>query len=317
METLVSDIAGAEAVLFRKAVNGPPVSSPVGYRLFGDDYDELSQAAARIREKLSGDPELFNIQDNIEAGTPEIRIAVDSLRAAEYGLSAAFVGAHLRSALDGIQAGSYFIRNEEVPVIVKYSADAEDSGINLIENMKIPLSSIASLEEVSPLASIKRLDGKREVNIEASAYDEQNIRGINRDIQDYFDTELSPVFPGIELNVGGEFSDSDDLLLQILRIFLLGLFLMYMILGSQFSSYTQPFLILATLPFAFAGIVLFLAVSGTPFSTTVLYAAVALAGIAVNDSIVLISFINENRKKDSGVMQAVLDDAETRFFLPR
>lgn len=321
VENLVSDIAGAEEVLFRKAANGPPVSSPIGYRLFGDDYEELGQAAVRIREKLSGYPELFNIQDNIEAGTPEIRIVVDSLRAAEYGLSAASVGAHLRSALDGIPSGSYFIRNEEVPVIVKYSAEAEPSGINLIENMKIPLplggqiplSSIARLEETSSLASIKRLDGKREVTLEASAYDERNIRGINRDIQNYFDTELSPAYPGIELNVGGEFSDFDDLLLQILRIFLLGLFLMYMILGSQFSSYTQPFLILATLPFAFAGIVLFLAVSGTPFSTTVLYAAVALAGIAVNDSIVLISFINENRKQDSSVMQAVLNAAETRM----
>ena len=321
IEALTADIAGAEEVAFRKAVNGPPVSPPVGYRLFGDDYGELRRVAARIRERLTQYPELFNIRDNIEAGTPEMRIVVNSHRAAEFGISSGYVGNYLRSALEGIPAGSYFIRNEEVPVIVRYASDEGVSDIGAIHEMKIPLpsggqiplSSLAVLEEAVPLASIKRLDGKREVNIEASAYDEQNIREINREIREYYDAELNPEYPGVELKVGGEFSDLDDLLLQILRIFLLGIFLMYMILGSQFSSYTQPFLILVTLPFAFAGIITFLAVSGTPFSTTVLYAAVALAGIAVNDSIVLISFINENRKEDVPVMQAVLDAAAARM----
>ncbi|WP_319476052.1 efflux RND transporter permease subunit [Marispirochaeta aestuarii] len=321
IEALVADIAGAEEVVFRKAVNGPPVSPPVGYRLFGDDYGELGRVAALIRERLMQYPELFNIRDNIEAGTPEMRIVVNSHRAAEYGISSGYVGSYLRSALDGIPAGSYFIRNEEVPVIVRYAPDDGVSDIAAIDEMKIPLpsggqiplSSLAVLEEAMPLASIKRLDGKREVNIEASAYDEQNIREINREIREYYNAELNPEYPGVELKVGGEFSDLDDLLLQILRIFLLGIFLMYMILGSQFSSYTQPFLILVTLPFAFAGIITFLTVSGTPFSTTVLYAAVALAGIAVNDSIVLISFINENRKEDVPVMQAVLDAATARM----
>jgi len=320
IEASVSDIVGAEEVVFRKAVNGPPVSPPVGYRLFGDDYGELSRVADRIRERLADYPELFNIRDNIEAGTPEMRIIVNSHRAVEYGISPGYVGRYMRSALEGIPAGSYFIRNEEVPVIVRHAREDGGSGISAIQEMKIPLpagghipfSSLAVLREETPLASIKRLDGKREVNIEASAYDEQNIREINREIRAYFDTELNPEYPGVELKVGGEFSDLDDLLLQILRIFLLGIFLMYMILGSQFSSYTQPLLILATLPFAFAGIVLFLAVSGTPFSTTVLYAAVALAGIAVNDSIVLISFINENRKADTPIMHAVLDASAAR-----
>ena len=86
-----------------------------------------------------------------------------------------------------------------------------------------------------------------------------------------------------------------------------------MILGTQFHSYTQPFLILMSVPLAFSGIILYLLISDTPFSTTVLYGGVALAGIAVNDSIIMVSFINELRQKGSGIREAVIESAAARF----
>jgi multidrug efflux pump subunit AcrB len=94
----------------------------------------------------------------------------------------------------------------------------------------------------------------------------------------------------------------------------IGIFLIYLILATQFNSYTQPLLILLTVPFAFVGVVLFLLISGTPLSTTVIYATVALAGIAVNDTIVLISFANQSRRDDGApVGHAVTDAAVTRL----
>lgn len=320
VEQLTAGVAGAEEVVFRKATNGPPVSPPISFRLFGNDYDELATIAADFRERLSAYPELFNIGDNVDPGTPEIRVMVDENRAAELGLSVSSIGAYLRGALDGVTATTYFRNNEEVDVIVGYAANGRDR-IKMIEEMKIPavdgrqipFSSVASLSESAPLASIKRVDGKREVTVEASAYSEENIRAINAEISDYFNRELADRYPDVELSVGGEFSDFDNLLIQILRIFLLGLFLIYLILGSQFNSYSQPFLILTSLPFAFAGVTLYLVLSGTPFSTTVLYATVALAGIAVNDAIVLISFINERRAEGVAVGAAVKEAAATRM----
>lgn len=89
--------------------------------------------------------------------------------------------------------------------------------------------------------------------------------------------------------------------------------MIYTILGTQFKSYSQPILILFTVPFAFVGVILFLAVSGVPLSTTVIYAGVALAGIAVNDSIVLISFINEKRKEGVPIAEAVIESARLRL----
>lgn len=88
---------------------------------------------------------------------------------------------------------------------------------------------------------------------------------------------------------------------------------MYLILGAQFNSYSQPFLILLSVPFAFIGVVLYLVLTGTPLSTTVIYSAVALAGVAVNDAIVLIDFINELRAKGKSVKEAIFESAVTRI----
>ena len=321
VEELARPIPGADRVLFRKAVNGPPVSSPVSFRIFGNDSAELADIAGSIRERLEAYPELYNITDNVEQSTPELRILVDESRAAELGLSVAAVGRFLRGVIDGSSAGIYFGANEELEIKVTYDLSSAQTGVTALENIKIPaadgrmipFSSIAHIEEGEPPASIKRLDGKREVTVQASANDKSRIRQINSEMGEFFEKQVRPGSLDLELQVGGEFSDLDNLIIQIARIFLLGIFLMYMILGAQFNSYTQPFLVLASLPFAFAGILLFLFISGTPFSTTVLYAAVALAGIAVNDAIVLISFINEERSRGESVSAAVLSAAGVRM----
>jgi multidrug efflux pump subunit AcrB len=263
---------------------------------------------------------LLNIKDDLEEGTPEIRIRVNEEQAARYGLSVASIGRALQASFDGIKASSYFKDNEELDIIVSYDIP-EASRISLIEQFNfilpdgrsIPFSAVCSLVRDKGYASIKREDGKREITIEAGAYSKENIRTINREVKELFETRYKQQFPDVELKVGGEFAEFSALIFQILRIFLIGVFLIYLILGTQFKSYSQPFLILFSVPFAFVGVIIFLIISGTPFSTTVLYSGVALAGIAVNDAIVLISFINEKRKEGMAAREAILTSAETRL----
>jgi len=157
------------------------------------------------------------------------------------------------------------------------------------------------------------VDGKREVTVTSEAYDTAGVRNINEAVRQMFDERFQPLYPGVTLEVGGEFSEFGDLLVQILRIFLVGVFLIYLILATQFKSYTQPLLILLTVPFAFVGVILYLLVSGTPLSTIVIYATVALAGIAVNDTIVLVTFANERRTAGAAVGDAVVEAAATRL----
>ncbi|MFW6212692.1 MAG: efflux RND transporter permease subunit, partial [Spirochaetota bacterium] len=314
------DIPGTENVVFRRATNGPPTDPPISFRLFGDDYEELGAVANAILDQLATYPELFNVEDNLETGTPELRIVVDEEAAARLGLSAQAIGSFVRTSFDGLQTSTVFVNNEEFDVIVRYAGTSEASvgeitqlRIPTSDGRLIPFSSVARLEEADALASIRRLDGKREVRITGEEFSEANLQAINADIEALFERELESRYPDVTLGVGGEFAELANLLIEILRIFLVGIILIYLILGWQFRSYTQPLLILLSVPFAFVGVVLFLVVSGTPLSTIVIYASVALAGIAVNDTIVLVTFVNERREQGMSVGEAVVEGATTRL----
>ncbi len=320
VEELSADIPGPEKVRYRKATNGPPTDPPISFRVQGDNYQRLRDISRAVQQRLAEYPELYNIRDNSEGGTPELRIRVNQAQAARYGLSTAAVGRYIRSSIDGVTATTIFKENEEIDVLVQYNVGTIDS-VYQLQQLKIPtpsgnlipFNSICRIEETSGIASITRIDGTREVTIEAEAYNEERIRQINADMEQYFNETFAPANPRTEFLVGGEFAEFNNLLIQILRIFLIGVFLIYIILGTQFRSYGQPFLILFSVPFAFAGVILYLVLSGTPFSTTVMYAGVALAGIAVNDSIVLISFINNLREENYSTFDAVLRASTTRL----
>jgi multidrug efflux pump subunit AcrB len=323
VEAMCSDIPGAENVRYRKATNGPPTDPPISFRLRGDDYGALISASRDIRERLDTYTELYNITDTVEGGTPELRIRVDEAKAARYGLDTRQVGSYIRSSFDGVTATTIFRENEEIDVVVRFAEGNIESvaGLSQIKiptrsGTLVPFGSVAEIEESTGVAGITRIDGTREVTVSAEAYTEERIRQINGEIASFFDEELAPSYGGdggVTLLVGGEFAEFGNLLVQILRIFLIGVFLIYLILGTQFKSYSQPFLILFSVPFAFTGVILYLVFSGTPFSTTVLYAGVALAGIAVNDSIVLVSFINELREKNLTITDSVLTAAQMRL----
>jgi multidrug efflux pump subunit AcrB len=314
------DIPGAESIRYRKATNGPPTGPPVSFRIRGDDYQKLIDVSRLIQERLQSYSELYNIRDDVEGGTPELQVRVDEAAAARYGLSTALVGRYIRSAFEGVEATTIFRENREIEVVVRYAEGRIDSvrrlkqlTIPTPDGRQVPFTNVCSVRQTTGVASIQRIDGKRQVTVSAEAYDESRIRTINSEIKEYYQQEIAPGTTGVQLVVGGEFSELDDLLIQILQIFLIGIFLIYVILGTQFKSYGQPFLILFAVPFSFVGIVLYLVLSGTPFSTTVMYAAVALAGIAVNDSIVLISFINDLREKNYATKDAVIRASVTRL----
>ena len=314
------DIAGTDSVLFRRQQNGPPTDPPLSFRLFGDDLDEMGAVAGAITDQLSTYDEVFNIEDNLNPGTPELRVVIDEERASALGLSTQAIGSFIRTSFDGITASTVFVNNEEFDVIVRYSGTGEAT-IDRITQLRIPtadgrlipFSSVAQLEEAEALASIRRLDGNREVTITADAFSEANLATINDDVETLFADQLQVEYPNVTLGVGGEFAEFANLLAEILRIFVVGILLIYLVLGWQFRSYTQPLLILLSVPFAFVGVILFLVVSGTPLSTIVIYASVALAGIAVNDTIVLVSFVNERRAQGASVKEAVIEGATTRL----
>jgi len=316
----IGTIPGPSSLLVRKAQSGPPTDPPVTYRMRGNSYQQLGALTEEIEQMLQEDQNIYNVQNTLEPGSPELRIRLLPDRAAELGISVTEVGSFIRGVYDGLPVSSFFKDNQEILVRLQFDTNFRSRPEDILSlripspsGGLIPFSSIAYIEEGSGLGSIKRVDGEREVSIAAEAYDEALVPDLNQRVKERYEEDWKARYPDVELLVGGEFAEFASLLFEILRIFLIGVFLIYLILGVQFNSYLQPFLILLTVPFAFAGVILFLLISGTPFSTTVLYAGVALAGIAVNDSIVLISFANELKDKGMAVKEALLEAASTRL----
>lgn len=309
--SLTEGIPGPEQINYRKVQGGPPVDPPVVLRFRGDRFEELRIIVERLRERMGTYPQLINIEDSLEQGTPEFRIQVNEFQATRFGLTPSSIGTFIRGTLEGFGAGRVFIDNEERDIIVRYRGSA--ANLTDLVQVKIPtpsgafvpFSAVCTLSEEDPLSTIKRVDGKREVSIQAELLDKKAQRKILQELQAYVKAEILPSYPEVEFIAGGEFAEFANLLIQILQIFLLGIFLIYLILSTQFRSYSQPFLILATIPFSLMGVVLYLYIFQVPLSTTVIYAGVALAGIAVNDAIVLIDLLNRLRKGGMEVHRAI------------
>ncbi len=313
-------IAGAEQVFFRKAQNGPPTSAPLSYRVTGDNYPSLVAASKDIMQYLTAIEGVYTIESDYEEGSPELKIKLNPERASALGVTVNTLGTFIRARFDGLPIGSFFSNNEEISIVARFDyngdmgfADLEQSVIPTDDGRLIPFSTVASVELGSSVGSIRRVDGKREITITAQTDGDVDLQTVDSMVSTYWENSLANTYEDVVYGTGGEFSEFSSLLIDILRVFLLGIFLIYLILGAQFNSYSQPLLILISVPFAFVGVILYLFFSGTPFSTTVIYAGVALAGIAVNDAIVLISFINELRAEGRSVMESVKLAAQSRI----
>ncbi len=313
-------ISGVDEVFFRKAQNGPPSSAPVAYRLSGDDYDELIAASSMLKSYLEDYPELNTVETDYQTGSPELQISLNAERASALGIDASTLGSFIRARYEGIEAGVFFDNNIEIPVVITTDLEGRDSYTGLEQSIiptsdgrLVPFSSVAKIDLTTSYGSIRRTDGSREIQVTAFTSDGVDTGKVDTWVASYWENSLQDRYPGVTFSAGGDFSEFNSLLMDILRVFLLGIFLIYLILGAQFNSYTQPMLILLSVPFAFVGVVLFLFISNTPFSTTVMYAAVALAGIAVNDAIVLISFINELRASGMSISMAIREGSKKRL----
>ncbi len=317
---LCADIPGAESIVFHKVSNGSPVDKPVSFRLQGEKLEDMAEIASGLKKILGAYPELYNIKDNYDKAEPELSITINEERASEMGLSAGMIGMYIRSCFDGVKTTTYYDGDKGIDVVVRLG-EKDRRNISDVMQMKIPapdgrlvpFSNVCALEQGKGIAAIKRRDRTREITVTAEADDKKNIRSIMGAVQKEYDAKYKAAYPAISLVIGGEFEEFNRVLADVLRLFWVGLFLIYLVLGGQFKSLIQPFIIMLTIPFAFVGCVLYLLISGTAFSMVVMFSIVALAGIAVNHVIVMISFVNSLRRKGMPVTEAVIEGCTTRM----
>ena len=306
MQTKVKNISGPVSVEFEEITGGPPVGKDVSVKVQGKYLANIKNASLALQDSLGLIDGVLGITDDFPSGKNEIKIIPNEEKAALYGFNIQTISMFVRSAFDGIKATEFRDADEEIDVIVKYNASNRNS-LEDVLNLRITndigqtvaLCDVVTFEIQPGPTAINRFDQKRTIMVTANI--DKNIITIDK-----VDIKLKSVFkniekhfPGVTIKTGGQFEEFSETFKNIGSLFILSLIIIFLILGTQFNSYTQPLIILTTVPFSMIGAMLGLLISGNPFSIISMFGFVALAGIVVNDAIVLISFVNNRRNKDN------------------
>ena len=321
MRTAVMDTPGPVNLAFLRMSGGPPTAKPINIKVRGDDYDEIRAAADDLKGIVAGIDGTRDLTDDASRGRMELKLRLDYDAVRRAGLDPAQVTRALRLLVDGEVAATMQHQGEELDVRVQAQSRSLqvigallDQTLPLPNGGSVPLRALVRQQIEQGLGNVRHYDFRRSITVEADL-DRERIDTVtaNREIQAGW-SRISARHPNIALNFSGELDDIQESLDSMAVLFVLGVGLMYLILGTQFRSYFQPLMILITVPLAFTGVVLGLLITGNPISLFTLYGVVALAGIAVNAAIVLISAANARLEAGMSVLHATVYAARRRVI---
>ena len=294
----IGDIPGARKLIFHASASGP-VGLPVNIRLTGRDFEMLKAASIEIKERLKQYDGLFDIRDTYAEGKQEIKIHVKD-NAKSMGINAANLGSQVRSAFYGAEAQRIQRGKHDIRVMVRYP-ESERKSLGNLQNMRIramdgrqiPISEVADLEYGYGYPAITRVDNKRVINIQADADKEvANPTDINKELYKTVLPEILEKYPGVTPVKDGEAKDFEELLPALIGGIVFVLIAIYALLAVPFKSYVQPLIVLFVVPFGIAGAILGHFVTGQELSILSFLGIIALTGVVVNDSLVLVDHIN-------------------------
>ncbi|MCP3661126.1 MAG: efflux RND transporter permease subunit [Gammaproteobacteria bacterium] len=319
MRAEIEATTGPSKISFLRLAGGPPTAKPISIKVRGRKLDELRQAVAELKDLMTRNPAIRDISDDDSLGQMALVARVNQDAARRAGISPAEVTRTLRLLVDGEVVARMQDQGEELEIRVRAQPRALEN-IQATGNFTLPtgdggriaLKELLQVETQPSLSSIRHYNFKRTITVEADLDKTQTdtVTANNTIIEGW--KAIQPRYPEVDLDFSGELDDIQESMDAIQVLFLLGVGLMYMILGTQFRSYFQPMMILATVPMAFTGVVMGLWITSNPLSLYTMYGIVALAGIAVNAAIVLISAANERLNRGMTVLHATLYAARRR-----
>ena len=315
-----SSVVGAESIEFSRQAMGPPTGRAVYIQILGEQLDDLRLISGEIQAYLSSINGVFDVTDSFQEGKDELRVEVDEARAAIYGLSVDSVGRTVRTAMDGTIVATVQDGDEDIDVRVRYLPQYRRT-VDDIATLRIPtpagelvpFGNVASLRQTRGLGQIDRVDRERVIAVSADV-DSEIITSVeaNALVAAQFD-DISERYPGNHMAFGGEAQETAESMQSLFRAFIVALLIMYTILGAIFKSFTQPFVVLFAIPFSLIGVVAGFFFLDEPLTFMALFGVIALGGIVVNDSLLLVHFINETRARGIDRVYAVAISAKRRF----
>ena len=315
----VGQIAGVKDLEFSGGDNVGG-GAPLSFNLTGPNYDGLERAADELEQKLREYSGVFDIKNSLSAGGQEIRLAIKP-GAEALGLTISSLGRQVRQAFYGEEVQRIQRGKDELKVMVRYPRDDRRSIADL-ENMRIrtpagdevPFNSVAEISFGKAFSSINRQNRKRTITVYADIDPMKVEPGeIIREITADFFPGLLSRHAGVSYSLEGASLEEMELIKNLTVASVAALFLIYALIAIPLHSYSQPLIIMSVIPFGLIGAVIGHIVMGKAISMFSLFGLIALAGVVVNDSLIMIDFINKARQAGSPVKEAVIRSGTQRF----
>jgi HAE1 family hydrophobic/amphiphilic exporter-1 len=292
-------------------------STPLEVVISGYDLDRLRVIAEQVRARMEESGSYTDIRSTVELGNPEIQIVFDQDRAARLGLAVRDIADRVVRSVRGEVATRYRLRDKQIDVLVR-SVDSRAASIDEIRSLivnpgsahPVPLNAVAAVTLASGPAEVRRI-GQERVAVISAGYVGRDLGAAVTDLQGMLATIALP--PGVSAYLSGQSEEMQDSFRSLAFTLVLAVLLVYLVMASQFESLVQPFVILFTIPLGLIGVVWALFLTGTTVNVVAMIGLIMLAGIVVNNAIVLIDAVNQGRERGLDKAAAILEAGRLRL----
>jgi multidrug efflux pump len=317
-------IAGAK-ITVEKPQDGPPTGPPINLEISGPDMDELTRISNTVLSILEADSifaKMDGLKTDLPDSRPEIRIEVDREKAGLYELNTNMIGMTVRQSINGVEASKFRDGKEEYEIVVRLAEEYRDDLSTLSdltvfhEGVQIPLSEVANWEISDGFGGIRHKESERVITVSADVRSGYQSNAVLAEAQGVLTQYLEALPPGYTYEWTGQQQEQDESFEFLGRAFLIAIFLIAFILVSQFNSIVKPIIILSSVVMSTAGVLYGLVTFQMAFGLMAFLGLISLAGVVVNNAIVLIDYIDILRTRDGMDLRSALVQAGKVRFRP-
>lgn len=313
-------IPGVDTLKFRSDIGGPGGGqASISIELAHRDTAVLEKASALLADRIRAIQGTKDIEDGFTPGKPQYTLTVTPY-GRSLGLSSSDIASQVRASLNGTEALRQLRGRNEVKVRLYLPENQRDGMLDLFDlpirttdGVSVPLRSVAHLESGHSYTTISRRDGRRTVSVEANAESAKELTKVTQTIDTEVLPEIRQLFPGLSAEYQGRQADMKEGMTALIQTFVLVLVVIYITLALPFQSYTQPVIVMVAIPFGIVGAFLGHALMGYSLSVISVMGIVALSGVVINDTLVLVDYANRQRRKGTEAYVAIVSAGMRRF----
>ena len=314
----IAQIPGITKVQFLKLQAGPG-GPAIEARVVGEEIQLIRQLTNEMKGFLQGIPGVHDVRDDFTEGKEELQITLKP-EARALGLDLGQIARQVQQGFLGVEASTIQRRDEDVPIVIRYPQAMRETPetvarmkLTLPSGQRVFLRDLVHLNSAVGTSKIRRDDQKRAITVLADVDTQQaNVFQVTGRLKQKF-SDVGSRFPGYRVIVKGERQEFEESLASLPQVSIIALLLIYFILGSLFKSFIQPLIVMTAIPFAMDGVVIGHLIMGEPLSFLSMIGLIALSGVVVNDSLILVDFVNRARREGATRDEAILASGIARF----